>query len=53
MDREEMLEYMPHRGRNVLIDDYEDNGEMKGRGHLTISPGDIGCWSPRNGVSAK
>jgi 3-hydroxymyristoyl/3-hydroxydecanoyl-(acyl carrier protein) dehydratase len=40
MDRERMLEYMPHRGRNVLIDEYEDTGPGAGRGRLTIAEGD-------------
>jgi len=35
-----MLEYMPHRGRNVLIDGYEDTGERSGVGRLTIDEGD-------------
>jgi 3-hydroxymyristoyl/3-hydroxydecanoyl-(acyl carrier protein) dehydratase len=37
---EELLEAMPHRGRNVLIDSYEDDGEGGGRATLTIAPGD-------------
>jgi len=40
MNREEMLEYMPHRGRNVLIDEYEETSERSGRGTLTIAEGD-------------
>lgn len=40
MNRDEMLEYMPHRGANVLIDSYEDTGETSGRGTLTIAEGD-------------
>ncbi|MHC4470782.1 MAG: hypothetical protein ACYS99_07435, partial [Planctomycetota bacterium] len=40
MDREQMLEYMPHRGRNVLIDEFEDTGTMAGRGLLSIGEGD-------------
>ena len=40
MTRDEMLEVMPHRGRNVLIDDYEEAGAGVGRATLTIAPGD-------------
>jgi len=48
MTHEELLEVMPHRGRNVLIDDYvdegadegTDEGKRGGRGTLTIAEGD-------------
>ena len=40
MNHDEMLEYMPHRGRNVLSDGYEDTGERSGVGRLTIDEGD-------------
>lgn len=40
MDRDEMLLYMPHRGRNVLIDGFTDLGNGTGRGTLRIAEGD-------------
>jgi len=40
MNHEEMLEVMPHRGANVLIDSYEDTGPTSGRGTLTIGEAD-------------
>lgn len=40
MNREAMLAYMPHRGRNVLIDEFEDLGRGKGRARLTVDGGD-------------
>jgi len=40
MTHDEMLDVMPHRGRNVLIDDYEDEGGNGGRATLCIAPGD-------------
>jgi len=40
MKHSEMLEYMPHRGRNVVIDDFKATGEGSGEGLLTIAEGD-------------
>ena len=40
MRREEMLEFMPHRGRNVIIDDFRATGAGAGEGFLTIAEGD-------------
>jgi 3-hydroxymyristoyl/3-hydroxydecanoyl-(acyl carrier protein) dehydratase len=37
---EEMFTWMPHRGRNVLIDRYEDTGPASGMGWLTVAGGD-------------
>lgn len=39
MTRDEMLEIMPHRGMNILIDDYLETGESA-EGRLTIDEGD-------------
>jgi 3-hydroxymyristoyl/3-hydroxydecanoyl-(acyl carrier protein) dehydratase len=40
MKQSEMLRYMPHRGRNVIIDDFKATGESSGEGYLTIAAGD-------------
>ncbi len=40
MTPEEMLEFMPHRGRNVLIDRYEDGAPGSGTGWLRVGEGD-------------
>ncbi|MEN8149293.1 MAG: hypothetical protein ABFS86_05685 [Planctomycetota bacterium] len=40
MNREEMLSIMPHRGRNVLVDEFELLEPGAGRATLTIAPGD-------------
>ncbi|MCU0725635.1 MAG: hypothetical protein MUE73_07590 [Planctomycetes bacterium] len=40
MRPEEMTNWMPHRGRNVLIDRYEDAGEQAGTGWLSVDAGD-------------
>ncbi len=40
MRHDEMLEFMPHRGRNVVIDDFRATGECAGEGFLTIAKGD-------------
>jgi 3-hydroxymyristoyl/3-hydroxydecanoyl-(acyl carrier protein) dehydratase len=40
MKREEMLTYMPHRGRNVVIDGFTYLGDTNGIGELTIAEGD-------------
>jgi len=40
MNYEEMLPIMPHRGRNVLVDDFELIEEGVGRATLTIDVGD-------------
>jgi 3-hydroxymyristoyl/3-hydroxydecanoyl-(acyl carrier protein) dehydratase len=40
MNREEMQAYMPHRGRNLLIDEFRDRGEGEGEARLTIDEGD-------------
>lgn len=40
MKQEELLEFMPHRGCNVLIDAFADTGEGSGEGRLTISEAD-------------
>lgn len=40
MKHDEMLEFMPHRGRNVVIDDFKATGENAGQGYLTIAEGD-------------
>jgi len=40
MKHDEMLEFMPHRGRNVVIDDFNQTGECAGEGFLTIAEGD-------------
>jgi 3-hydroxymyristoyl/3-hydroxydecanoyl-(acyl carrier protein) dehydratase len=40
MTNDELLDVMPHRGRNVLIDEFEDDGEVGGRATLTITEDD-------------
>ena len=40
MKHDEMLEFMPHRGRNVVIDDFVPTKENAGQGYLTIAEGD-------------
>lgn len=40
MAGEALLAVMPHRGRNVLIDAYADDGAGAGRGRLAVAPGD-------------